>query len=333
MTKGTVLCEVGRWHEGLSLIEGGRQLAEANGLVWTEVRAHTNASSGLVVRDPRRAVEVAGGGIAAARRMGLRTAFSSLFVNFGSAARRTGDWDRAIHELDTIDRDQLEPADRAAVSAPVMMLKAARGHDVTAELAGIEADLATIPDPQAASVSAMARAFVLSVSGRHREAADVCFAAARASGVLILWALPLAGRYAVLARDPKRAREAAEELDGLGSTGPALAADIETIRAGSAALEGALPEADRALPPGDEDVARPGPRLGRGHLRDRHGDAPGPDRPRSPRRRGAAREILVRLDAAPFVARLDAALAARNEPAPDAAVTALRTRGEPVETL
>jgi tetratricopeptide (TPR) repeat protein len=243
VTKGTVLSEVGRWHEGLSLIEGGRQLAEANGLVWTEVRAHTNASSGLVVRDPKRALDLAGRGIAIARRVGLRTSFSSLFVNFGSAARRTGDWDRAIQELETVDLDKLEPADRAAVALPVMLLKAARGSDVAAELAGIDVDLATIPDQQAASMSAMARAFVLSVAGRHREASDECFSSAGASNVLRLWALPLAGRYAVLDRDPARALDAARELEAMSSPGPALAADIETIRAGSAALEGALPEA------------------------------------------------------------------------------------------
>ena len=314
VTKGTVLTEVGRWHEGLSLIEGGRQLAEANGLVWTEVRAHTNASSGLVARDPARAVDIAGRGIATARRMGLRTAFSSLFVNFGSAARRTGDWDRAIHELDTIDRDQLEPADRAGVSAPVMMLKAARGEDVTAELARIEADLATIPDQQAAAVSAMARAFVLSVSGHHREAADECFAAARSSGVLIHWALPLAGRYAVLDRDPARALDAARELEALGSSGSALAVDVETIRAGSAALEGSKPEAveryGRAMT-GWRDLGLAWEEalcaIDMATLLD-------PGDPEVRAAAVAARETLVRLDATPFIARLDAALARSADP-------------------
>ncbi len=309
VTKGTALSEVGRWHEGLSLIEGGRGLAESNGLVWTEVRAFTNASSGLVVRDPRRAMDLAARGIAIARRMGLRTMFSSLFVNAGTAARRTGDWDWAIRELDTVDDDLLEPADRAAVLAPVMMLNAARGKPVTTELARTEADLATIPDQQAVSLSGLAKAFVLGVGERYGEASDECFASARASGVLRLWALPLAGRYAVLARDSERAREAIRELEASGAPGPALSADIETIRAGCAALEGprldamggyrralaawrdlglawdeALCAIDMAtlLDPGDPEVRDAGE---------------------------AAREILVRLGAAPFVARLDAALA------------------------
>ena len=308
VTKGTVLVEVGRWHEGLSLIEGGRELSETNGLVWTEVRALTNASSGLVVRDPKRAVDLAGRGIATARRMGLRTSFSSLFVNAGTAARRTGDWDWAIRELDTIDYEQLEPADRAAVRIPVMMLKAARGEAVAAELAQTETDLATIPDQQAAALSGLARAFVLSVSARYQEASDECFASARASRVLTLWALPLAGRYAVLARDPKRAREAVSELEAVGISGPALAADVETILAGCAALEGDQGDAMaryRAAMAAWRDLGLAWDEalcgLDMALLLD-------PAEPEVRAAADSAREILTRLGAKPFVERLEEAI-------------------------
>ena len=311
VTKGTVLTELGRWHEGLSLIEGGQRLAEENGLVWTEVRALTNASSGLVTRDPRRAVELAGRGIATARRMGLRTAFSSLFVNAGSAARRTGDWDWAIGQLESVDHRQLEPADRAAVQLPVVLLKAARGAIVTEELAHLEADLATIPDLQAVSVAGLARGFVLSVSARYREAADECFAA-KASGTLTTWLLPVAGRYAVLARDAGRARQAVLELQALGVSGPALAADVETILAGCAALEGAGLEAiagyRRAMTawrelglPWDEALCA----IDMATLLD-------PADPDVANAAVLARATLVRLGAAPFLEQLDVALAAHR---------------------
>jgi len=315
VTKGTVLVEVGRWHEGLSLIEGGRQLAETNGLVWTEVRALTNASSGLVVRDPRRAVDLAGRGIATARRMGLRTSFSSLFVNAGTAARRTGGWDWAIQELETVDYDQLEPADRAAVLLPVLMIRAARGSAVTEELGQSEMALATVPDQQAAALSALARAFVWSVSGRYPEARDECFASARASGVLKLWALPLAGRYAVLARDPTRAREAVSELETMGISGPALAADVETILAGCAALEG------------DGQAAIAGYRTAMAEWRELglawEEALCGLDMailldPADPAVRAAAetaREILTRLGATPFLEQLEEATGRPQSPA------------------
>ncbi|MEA2630764.1 MAG: hypothetical protein QOE66_983, partial [Chloroflexota bacterium] len=310
VTKGTVLTELGRWHEGLSLIEGGQRMAEENGLVWTEVRALTNASSGLVPRDPRRAVELAGRGIATARRMGLRTSFSSLFINAGSAARRTGDWDWAIGELENVDHRQLEPADRAAVQLPVMLLRAARGGEVTEELARYEADLATIPDLQAVSVAGLARGFVLSVSARYSEAADACFAA-RASGVLTTWLLPLAGRYSVLAHDPARARGAVLDLQALGVSGPALAADVETILAGCAALEGngleAIAGYRRALHawrelglPWDEALCA----IDMANLLD-------PADPEVASAAEAARAILVRLEATPFLEQLNAALASR----------------------
>jgi tetratricopeptide (TPR) repeat protein len=324
VTKGTVLVEVGRWHEGLSLIEGGRQLSEANGLVWTEVRALTNASSGLVARDPKRAVDLAGRGIATARRMGLRTTFSSLFVNAGAAARRTGDWDWAIQELEAVDYDQLEPSDRAAVLVPVLMLKAARGTNITEELAQCETDLATITDQQAVALSALARAFVLSVSARYHEASDECFASAKASAVMKLWALPLAGRYAVLARDATRAREAVSELEAMGISGPALAADVETIRAGCAALDGDRPQAvaayRRAMSAWRDlglawDEAMCG--LDMAILLD----------PAEPEVRAAAeraREILARLGATPFLDQLDEAI--RRLPAPPPTAEQARSR-------
>ena len=316
VTKGMVLAELGRWHEGLSLIEGGRQLAEANGLVWTEVRALTNASSGLVVRDPRRALDLARRGIATARRMGLRTVLSSLFVNAGSAARRTGDWDWAIGEVETVDYEQLEPADRAAILIPVTLLKAARGLDVTGELAQHEADLATIPDLQSAALSWIARGFASSVAGLYAEARDRSFASARSGRVLTLWALPLAGRYAVLAGDPEGAHEAVRELGALGISGPALANDVETILAGCAALEGAPLEAlagyRRAMSawrdlglPWDEALCA----IDMATLLD-------PAEPEVRAAAEAAREILTRLGARPFLERLEAAMQRQPPAAP-----------------
>jgi hypothetical protein len=263
----------------------------------------------LVVRDPKRAVELASRGIATARRMGLRTILSSLFINGMSAARRTGAWDWAIQQFATIDADQLEPRDRAAVLVPILMLKAARGTPIEAELAGAEAVLTTTPDTQAVSLVGLARAFLLVIASRYSEATDEYFAAARASGVFTQWALPLAGRSAVLAGDSKRARDAVQELDELGISGPALAADVETIRAGIAALEGhtadALAGYRRALTAWrdlglDWDEALCGIEMTM--LLD-------PAEAEVRAAGNAAREILVRLGAIPFVERLDVALA------------------------
>ncbi len=314
VTKGTVLTEVGRSHEGFSLIDGGRQLAETNGLVWTEVRALTNASSLLVPRDPKRAFDLAARGIATVRRMGLRTILASVFVNAGSAARRTGDWDWTISESETGDYDQLQPAERAGALVPVLMLKAARGMTVTSELAQIEADLATVPDQQGFGLFGMARAFVFSVAGRYDEASAECFASSKLSGVFTMWALPLAGRYAVLARDVARAREAVRELEALGISGPALAADVETILAGCAALEGSSLDAmagyRRALTawhdlglPWDEALCG----MEMATLLD-------PTEPEVRAAADSAREILTRLGAKPFLERLETAIGRERSP-------------------
>ena len=100
-------------------------------------------------------------------------------------------------------------------------------------------------------------------------------------------------------------------LDESGIHGPAVEADRRTIRAGLAALEGRPGDALRPLPRGPARMARPRPGLGRGALRSRHGACSSTRRTRRSRPAAeAAREILVRLEAAPFIARLDAALAA-----------------------
>jgi class 3 adenylate cyclase/tetratricopeptide (TPR) repeat protein len=308
VTKGTVLVELARWHEGFSLIEGGRQLAETSGLVWTEVRALTNSSSMLVVRDPRRALDLARRGLATAQRMGLRSILGSLFVNAASAARRTGDWEWVMSAYESLDSDQLEPADRAEMRTPVLVLKAARGVAVGAELAKTQAEMLSVPDQQPVALAGLARAFVLTVSARYAEAADEYFAAAQASSVFTQWALPAAGRSAVLARDLERARDAVRELDALGISGPALAADVGTILAGCAALEGDEAEAAaryrRALSawrdlglPWDEALCA----LEMATLLDPagHGVQGAAD---------AARETFHRLAATPFVEQLDAVL-------------------------
>jgi hypothetical protein len=130
-----------------------------------------------------------------------------------------------------------------------------------------------------------------------------------------LWALPLAGRYAILARDPTRAREAVRELEAMGISGPALAADVETIRAGCAALEG------------DGQAAIAGYRTAMGAWRDlglawdealcglEMAILLDPADPAVRAAAETAREILTRLGATPFLAQLEEATRRPQSPA------------------
>jgi tetratricopeptide (TPR) repeat protein len=125
--------------------------------------------------------------------------------------------------------------------------------------------------------------------------------------------LPWAARAALWAGDGAAARDDLAALDESGFNGPAIQADRRTIRAGIAALEGRPADAltlyrealrawrdlglawDEALCALDMalllDSADPEVRAAA----------------------EAAREILVRLEAAPFIARLDAALARSSD--------------------
>ena len=91
-------------------------------------------------------------------------------------------------------------------------------------------------------------------------------------------ALAGAARAALWMGDAAGAADDLAALDGSGVHGPAVDADRKTIRAGIAALEGRPAEAIADLSRGAPGVARPRPGLGRGPVRDRHGDAPRPVR-------------------------------------------------------
>jgi len=131
--------------------------------------------------------------------------------------------------------------------------------------------------------------------------------------------LPLSARAALWDRDADAVRMDLAELDASGMHGPALEADRTTIRAGIAALEGRTADAlalyREALRAWRElgliwDEALCG--IDMALLLD----------PADPDVRAAAsvsRDILVRLEAAPFLSRLDAAIA-RSRPAPPVTV-------------
>jgi hypothetical protein len=120
--------------------------------------------------------------------------------------------------------------------------------------------------------------------------------------------LPCTARAALWAGDGRAARDDLVALDATGVHGPAIEAGRATMRAGIAAFEGRPAEAlalyREALRAWRDlglawDEALCG--LDMALLMD-------PSEPEVRAAAEAAREILVRLEAAPFIARLDAAL-------------------------
>jgi tetratricopeptide (TPR) repeat protein len=314
VTKGTSLAFLGRAIEGLGLLAAGQASAEANGFDRIVGRAVGNRISILRTRDPRSGLASARIGIALARRIGFRT---SLTINLGNGvgcAIRTGDWPWALTEIDSVLTEDIDGSDRLNTLESSVSVRALQGHatgDLIAEMASIAG---STNEPQLLSAIWIARTTEAFASGRLDEARD----AAHRTSALVAEYLPLelalSARAALWLGDPTGAADDLAALEASGVHGAAVDADRTTIRAGIAALDGrtaeALPIYREALRAWrdlglawDEALCE----LDMATLLD-------PSDPEVGAAAEAAREIFVRLGAAPFIARLDAALSRATRP-------------------
>jgi class 3 adenylate cyclase/tetratricopeptide (TPR) repeat protein len=310
VTKGTALAYLGRPIEGLGALAAG-ELAGAHGLAAT--RAFGNRSGIEIGRDPRVALETARAGLALARRLGRRHHIAILLANGAESAVRTGDWPWALAELDAALAEEFEALERTIFLGADVGFRAFRGEPVADQLDEITRLVGESDDPQVLATVASCDAVVAFAAGRLGDARSAWRRVAELGPGDAPGALPRAARSALWAGDPDAARADLAALHASGVHGPAVEADRRTIRAGLAALEG--PPAD-ALPLYREairgwrdlglawDEALCG--IDMASLLD-----PADSEVRTAA--DAAREILVRLGAAPFIARLDAALARSSD--------------------
>jgi tetratricopeptide (TPR) repeat protein len=308
VTRGTALAILGRLIEGLGAIAAGHDLAEARGLGATVMRALNNRAFAEAARDPRAALETSKAGLALARRLGARGWVPGFVQNIGEFSLRTGDWASALAELEATLDEEFEPSDRAVLLGAASALRALRGEPVGDRLDEIQLLVGQSGDPQVRANASIAAAFVAFGTGDVDEARTAWLrAGSLALGVLPI-ALARAARAALWADQGAAARDDLTALDRSGFHGPAVEPDRRTIRAGIAALEGrtadALPLYREALRAWRDlglawDEALCG--LDMAMLLD----------PTDPEVRAAAdsaREILTRLGAKPFLARLEAAM-------------------------
>ena len=309
VTKGSALGFTGRSVEGLALLVSGQAIAAAEGFSVTELRALTNRTAVDSIRDPRATIATSREGLVVARRLGHRSLMTVVFCNGADCAFRTGDWAWAVAEMDAALAEDLESSDRAALQEQAIRFAAARGAATAAardEMARLVGDST---DPQLVGFLPSTASFVAFAAGRldearadwHRLAATIIDSAPVA--------LARAARAALWGANAPAAAADLAALDASGFHGPAIEADRATIRAGLAALDGRVPEALAMY----RDAARTWRDLGLAWDEAMVGiDMASLLDPANPDVRAAAegsREILVRLGAAPFVERLDAALA------------------------
>ena len=308
VTKGTALASIGRVSEGLALLTAGQAIAEAEGLPSVALRAVGNRSSVEGYRDPRTAVETCREGLALARRLGRRSSAAILLSNAAESAFRTGDWSWAAAELDLSVTDDLEPKERATLISEQILLSAPTGTPTAGLLDELTRLVSVTSDRQLlvmVKLSAAAEAFA---TAQFDEARVAWHEAAELVPEYLPTSLARAARVALWLGDEDAAGADLAALDAAGIHGPAIEADRQTIRAGLAALDGrpadALALYREALRAWHDlglawDEALTG--LDMATLLDL-------TEPRVRDAADASREILIRLGAKPFLARLDAAM-------------------------
>jgi tetratricopeptide (TPR) repeat protein len=308
VTKGTSLASLSRATEGLSLIRGGQALAESHDLNRTLLRSFINRSSVEASRDPRAALEGVRPGLALARRLGDRSPTATLLSNGAEHAIRTGDWPWALAELEAALADELEPSDRVVMFGTVVAIRSMRGESAADLLTELRTQLGATTDPTLLGILYHATAWEAFAAGRLTDARAALDRFADISKGNLFEATERRARAALWLGDVAEARADLATLDESGVHGPAIETGRTTIRAGIAALEGLSADALTLY----RDALREWRDLGlvwdealcgldMAILLD-------PADPEVQTAADAAREILVRLEAAPFLARLDAAM-------------------------
>jgi len=318
VTKGSALALDGRSVEGVALLRAGQELAEKHGLADTLIRAIGNRIATELHLDPRAALEIGRAGLAASRRLGYHDAL--VIGNVADVARRVGEWDWALGLLDEALDEGFEGADLAELLLPSITFHAFRGDPTADQFGQIERLYEGATDVYRITYLEWASGVVAFAEGRLGDARERFLRAIE----LTSWpdALPLPARAALWGREVDAASADLAALEASGMHGPAIDADVITIRAGIAALEGRTGDAmalyrnagrawrDLGLA-WDEALCG----LDMALLLD-------PTELEVRAAAEAARQILIRLEARPFITRLDAALArssvSRGHPAPGA---------------
>ncbi|HET9417240.1 MAG TPA: AAA family ATPase [Candidatus Limnocylindria bacterium] len=169
ITKGSALTAIGRAREGLMLVAGGADVAEAAGQSATVLRAAINRGFSEGLDSQRTGLESARTGIALARRLGLKSLLTVLTGNAAEYAIATGDWDWAEGELAALG-DDLEPSHRAIIAAGQSFFASVRGRDPSAMLEETDRIAETLGDPTTVAQHLFSRGMHHLVHGHLLEA-------------------------------------------------------------------------------------------------------------------------------------------------------------------
>ncbi len=242
ITKGSALGGIGRGREGLMLVTGGAEIAEAASLPGTVLRAAVNRGFGEGLDSQATAFESSRAGVVLARRLGLRSLLTVLTGNAAEYSIATGDWDWAEQEL-LAAGDDLEPSHRVIILTGLVFFATARGRDATDHLEELSRIAEQLDDASTVGQHHAVLGYVHLLNGRHAEARaafDQSRTTVMATGSD---SRIMAARAAAWEGDVNALSALLREMDEAGEYGRSIEANRASLRAALMAREGRTDEA------------------------------------------------------------------------------------------
>ena len=328
VTKGRSLGSLGRLREGIGVLRAGEELARTAGEDEIVLRALISRGFHLGEIDARAALVVYRDGLALARKLGQRFMALAFANNIGFTSFLSGEWDEGVKVFQEALDGDLEPRDRVALLSNYIIILACRGEPVEDLVHEMEALHADDADLGQRSMVADARGHVAWANGDLGTARQEWLRLGALASVYVAPSTYQAARGAIWERDVATVRSDLAAVDATGFHGAIVETRRATLKAAIAALEGQTRVAHELY----RDAIRRWHELGQpwdaaltaldmAHVLD-SADSDVQEAG------AAAREVFVGLRAAPFIARLDAALTPKV--ATDPATTAADSAGDAV---
>jgi len=239
LTKGTTLMYAARYREGLVLLMGGLQFAEANGFATSELRARLNISFLQLPDDPAQSLATARAGLDRSRRLGLQDWATLLTGNVVASGFAVGEWDMVVSLGDEMTSDLATPWSEAAeaIGLPIAV-RAFRGQNdnMEADLKRFDASLAAATASQEQGLWNEIHLFVELAEGRYDNA--LRRNVAQIEPLYRLQCLMVLGHAAIWTGNFPRAKAILEGIVANGAPGRWGSAMRQAFAAGIAALEG-----------------------------------------------------------------------------------------------
>jgi tetratricopeptide (TPR) repeat protein len=315
INKGAALGALGRLREAVALLKGAEGIARDNGFTDVVLGALTVRGYYLGEVDNDEAYRCFLEGLALARRVGHRNLEREFVNNAGYTSFLVGEWERGLAEMDSVLSQDLHVTSRIWLMSNALIIRANRGEAIGDALAELDGLATRVNDPHVLTAPHDTHANYAQAEGRLDDAQRHWLHIAQAWSSQAPASYYQAARPALWASDLAAVSMYSAELDATGVHGPIVEARRTNLKAAIAALEGRTRE---ALAFYAEAFA------GWGSLKVLWEQAlTGIDMatvldPADPAVAAAintTREILTKLDAKPYLARLES-VTGRAAPAP-----------------